>query len=608
MDSKTILRTWFFGVLPIAIIMVCFSCSDRTPAESVARLETEFRVALQYRGVREEFDLYRRYVMQRLQKRGSSEEDAGKCRLQWVKQLVGEPTHSVRQAERFTRELYAAAHRRDLSAVLKQAADRLEANEPIAASPTAKNNDDAEETDPLQIIIRRTHAARQAMQESFHPLQALEADELKQDLYAQTTGEVTKGHRFADKARGRRIADLIDRVDRRQLLLAARELSVLTDQKLLDRLAKNRGSESSDESGIQGKILQRMETPDGTIVIGGPGNNEYRLDELTRVYALVDIGGDDVYIEGTTTTERPVLVILDLAGNDVYRGEKPGIQGGAIMGASLLVDRAGNDTYTAGDVAQGSALAGVGLLIDDAGQDNYRGDRRVQGQATAGCGILIDRGGNDRYRGALLAQGVGGPLGFGLLADMEGSDRYFAGGKYSDPYNDSPGYASFSQGVGTGMHEVASGGIGVLLDGGGSDTYEADYFSHGGGYWFGAGFARDFGGDDLRWGATRENFDGSPRTEPRFLRWGIGYACHFAAGFVFDDSGNDTYNGDWAAIAYGWDVAVAALCDFNGNDRYISTGSGVAEAHNDALAILYDRKGDDTYQGKGLGLGEAHSK
>ena len=46
--------------------------------------------------------------------------------------------------------------------------------------------------------------------------------------------------------------------------------------------------------------------------------------------------------------------------------------------------------------------------------------------------------------------------------------------------------------------------IEVLLDGGGDDTYEFDYISHGGGYWFAAGFARDFGGNDQRLGATAE--------------------------------------------------------------------------------------------------------
>jgi hypothetical protein len=78
------------------------------------------------------------------------------------------------------------------------------------------------------------------------------------------------------------------------------------------------------------------------------------------------------------------------------------------------------------------------VLLDGGGNDHYVGDRRAQGQAVVGCGILLDRGGDDDFRGALLAQGVGGPLGFGLLADLSGRDHYFAGGKYPGGYDDTP--------------------------------------------------------------------------------------------------------------------------------------------------------------------------
>jgi len=295
-----------------------------------------------------------------------------------------------------------------------------------------------------------------------------------------------------------------------------------------------------------------------------------------------------------------VLIVIDLAGDDTYRGTKPGIQGSAILGASLLVDQAGNDTYAAVDVAQGSALGGVGILVDTAGNDKYVGDRRVQGQATGGFGLLLDRAGDDKYRAALLAQGCGGPLGVGVLVDLAGTDHYFAGGKYPGGYDDTPGFGGWSQGVGIGPRGVANGGIGMILDGGGDDIYEADYFSHGGGYWFAAGVARDFGGNDQRVGATRENFDGTPRTEPRFVRWGTGYGCHYAAGFVIDDTGNDTYEADFAVIGYAWDIAVAGIIDLAGDDKYVTQGSGVCQAHNSAVAFLFDKSGSDVYQG-GIG-------
>ncbi len=268
----------------------------------------------------------------------------------------------------------------------------------------------------------------------------------------------------------------------------------------------------------------------------------------------------------------------------------------------MLLDLAGNDVYRARDVAQGSCLGGVGILVDFAGDDVYVGIRRVQGQAIGGVGLLIDRGGRDRYHAAMWAQGFGGPLGFGMLDDVSGDDHYYAGGQYPDTYPETPGYEGWSQGVGSGLRQVSNGGIGVILDGAGDDVYEFDYMAHGGGYWFGAGIARDFGGNDRRLGATRTAFDGSPRRETRFQRFGNGWGCHYALGFCFDDAGNDTYGGNIMGTGFGWDLSVGVLCDFAGNDIYEASdqhtqGSG-AQA---SLGVIFDYEGEDVYQGTGQG-------
>ena len=141
---------------------------------------------------------------------------------------------------------------------------------------------------------------------------------------------------------------------------------------------------------------------------------------------------------------RP-LVILDLGGNDTYQGSKPGIQGGALLGVSMLVDVEGDDVYQAKDIAQGSALAGAGILIDYAGDDTYVGLRRVQGHALGGIGVIWDQEGNDRYHAAMWAQGFGNPLGFGVLEDTAGDDTYYCGGLYYDSYPETPGYEGWGQ-------------------------------------------------------------------------------------------------------------------------------------------------------------------
>jgi len=350
-------------------------------------------------------------------------------------------------------------------------------------------------------------------------------------------------------------------------------------------------------------VLQVIDTPAGKIVIGGRGNNVYELDRMTGVCAVIDLGGNDVYHEGTVSPQRPVLVVIDLAGNDRYEGTQPGIQGGAVLGVSMMVDVAGDDVYDAKDIAQGSAVGGVGILIDFAGNDRYRGFRRVQGQAIGGLGILLDRAGKDDYHAAMWAQGFGGPLGFGVLDDLEGDDHYYCGGQWRDSYYpETPGYECWGQGVGAGLRGVADGGIGVILDGAGNDVYEYDYFAQGGGYWLGMGFARDFGGNDQRIGSTRQEYDGSPRTQSVFGRFTCGFGCHYALGFCFDDAGNDTYGGTIMGLGFAWDCSIGYLCDFGGNDRYGATG-GLTEGvgAQAGLGVLLDYGGDDAYEGYSQG-------
>jgi hypothetical protein len=274
-----------------------------------------------------------------------------------------------------------------------------------------------------------------------------------------------------------------------------------------------------------------------------------------------------------------------------------------MLGVSMLVDVAGDDVYDAKDIAQGSAVGGIGILIDFSGNDRYRGFRRVQGQALGGVGILLDRAGKDDYHAAMWAQGFGGPLGFGVLDDLEGDDHYYCGGMWRNSYYpETPGYEGWGQGVGAGLRGVTSGGIGVILEGGGDDVYEYDYFGQGGGYWLGMGFARDFGGNDRRYGSTQKAYDGSPRTQPIFDRFSCGFGCHYALGFCFDDNGNDTYGGTIMGLGFAWDCSVGYLCDFGGNDRYEATGGQTqGNGAQAGLGVILDYGGNDTYEGYNQG-------
>ncbi len=571
--------------------------------EIMELLRDEVAGGFKRRRIEPQFNRFRGYAAGKLNATSgpvARSEITGNCRLSWYNRLLRDPLSAPAEAEEFTRKLHAAVLNHGLGEAMLMAAAKLDIEAPvITASPTS----------PIRKTPKTPQAALDAIKQSLTtaqisyaaalaPLTRDEISELARSLYPILTQQNRVGHTIARRSMGRRLCDLLEKTDQVAMQAAARALVPLTNPALLAQLAKLPAKDGTQMGGVTGTIVRRINTPCGDIIIGGRDDNTYQLDAMAGVAVVIDLGGNDTYYEGTCSVQRPVFVLIDLAGNDTYQGNKPGIQGAAVLGVSMLLDLAGDDTYRANDLAQGSCLGGAGILIDYGGDDTYHGVRRLQGQAIGGVGILIDRGGNDDYHAAMWAQGFGGPLGLGLLDDVDGDDHYYAGGLYLDSYDETPGYEGWSQGIGAGLRQVSNGGIGVILDGGGDDVYEFDYISHGGGYWLGMGFARDFGGNDQRLGATRKAFHGGARGERRFQRFSNGFGCHYALGFCFDDSGNDTYNGTIMCVGFAWDVAVGVLCDFQGDDRYAGTQGNGAQA---GLGIIFDYGGDDHYRGSKQG-------
>ena len=515
--------------------------------------------------------------------------------------MYRKPLKAAAEAERFTRELHEAAlnSRAGVGQVVDMAAERLDIKtqktQPLLPATSSK--------DALNAIKQAVTESRTAYMAALAPLTPDERIELQRELNPTLTEQNIAGHTLFDGARGRHLLQQLAKMDRPSMYSAARALVPLADERLLEQLRKVPEEGKVTVEGATGTIVQRINTEAGDILIGGKGKNVYELDEMPAVCAVIDLGGDDEYRQGTVSPERPVLLVIDLAGNDKYAATRPGTQGGAVLGVSMLLDLEGNDIYQARDVAQGSALGGVGILVDYAGNDVYAGIRRVQGQGVGGIGILIDRAGKDRYHAAMWAQGFGGPLGFGLLDDLTGQDHYSLGGLYANSFKpETPGYEGWGQGVGAGLRQVANGGIGVLLDGGGDDLYEYDYMAQGGGYWFGVGAARDFGGNDRRLGSTQTDFHGEERAESVYQRYACGWGCHYALGFCFDDAGDDTYGGTIMGLGFAWDMSIGGLCDFGGNDRYEAAGQHTQGCGAQAgLGILFDYEGKDVYLGQGQG-------
>ena len=571
--------------------------------QAMIDIEREITQGLAARGAWDKFERYQKYSIGRMDASAGDRrwsDKTGNCRLGWIDWMIRNQLKAAADAERFSRQLHQSLSGPDpaLGRAVAMAAEKLDAGN---VRPGAYKIDSQQQA--IEAVKGCLSSAAAAWRKATGPIGDEQLGQLRKHLHAVSTAPIKRGgSSWPNRKLARKLCDIMELMDRGALAGAAAAVAPLADRRLAAHLSAVAAAGDVQLDGAAGKLLRLIETADGNILIGGPGANVYDLDKLAGVAVVIDTAGNDTYLEGTVTAARPVLLIVDLAGDDNYRGVKPGIQGGAVCGVSMLVDFSGNDVYEAQDVAQGACLVGAGILVDRAGADSYRGLRRAHGSAVGGIAMLIDRAGDDSYHAALYAQGFGGPLGFGLLHDLAGADHYYAGGLYRNGYSDTPGYAGWSQGMGAGPRGIANGGIGVMLDGGGDDIYECDYFSHGGGYWFAVGLARDFGGNDKRLGSTRLGYDGKPRGEKIFLRWGIGFGCHYGPGFVFDDAGDDFYGGNIVGLAFAWDVAVTALCDFDGNDRYTKIGSGQGVGREAGLAVMFARGGDDVYEGTGQAM------
>lgn len=320
-------------------------------------------------------------------------------------------------------------------------------------------------------------------------------------------------------------------------------------------------------------------TPLGEVVFGSHGNDEYNS---THSF-IIEPGGNDRYNESVAMSAgllksdsfwsrcyTAASFLIDIAGDDTYKGLNVAA---AFGGAAVLIDCAGDDFFKTSSFSCGAAIFGIGALINLGGDDIYIGDTFCQGAGLFGIGLLADNTGNDIYRAAKFAQGFGYTMGIGALSDDEGVDNYFAGGKYLHIPLLPTNYQSLSQGFGFGMRDAASGGIGILADASGNDTYSVEVYGHGSSYWLAGGILVDGGGNDIY-------------TSTHYC---AGTGIHLSAGILLDRSGNDHYfckNG--VGVGGSHDYAVGLLCDLEGDDYYQVSGCGIGAGHTNGVGILLD--------------------
>ena len=299
-----------------------------------------------------------------------------------------------------------------------------------------------------------------------------------------------------------------------------------------------------------------------------------KMDQITPFYDIpankLGISGDVICIKkinsgyiviggpGFTRYTQPQSMIIDLGGDDLYLNNA----GAATFHnkVSIVIDLNGNDHYTATESwAQGAGFMGFGILIDCQGQDRYTSINLSQGCGVMGVGHLIDLMGDDQYHGQEFHQGLAF-WGLGSLIDFNGDDSYQG--------------ALFSQAVG------GTYGLGVLVDVSGNDQYFAtgkhkssyatDGIFRGSSQGFGIGFRGiasggigillDLAGHDHFMAGNFSQGGGyffglgilkNAGTESDVYvasRYGQGFSAHSAAGILIDSGGDDIYRGLHGAI------------------------------------------------------------
>ena len=365
--------------------------------------------------------------------------------------------------------------------------------------------------------------------------------------------------------------ELAERVDISAFLAAAKFMDRAAD--CFRNLRQSAGTSRRFSEPSTNKYRLDLKTPLGRMIVGGPGEDTY----LARPLLLVDTGGNDTY--RMASPARPMVsLVIDLAGDDRYSAEGESGPAGALAGIAWLEDLDGNDTYQGELFALGSAGVGVGVLVDAAGKDSYSSRALGLGASFFGLGLLLDKSGDDRYEVSFGGQGACFGGGAGLLVDLEGNDSYVSGGTYRDWRE--PGAAkSFAQGAAAGLRPFCRGGLALLYDRSGADSYQADYFGQGAGYWGGCGMLIDGAGDD--------SYSAG--------RYAQGCGLHSACGWLSDRSGNDRYQLRGVGQGAGEDRAYGFLIEWGGDDSYRAEWMARGAAGTAGVGVLLELEGNDSY-------------
>jgi hypothetical protein len=230
---------------------------------------------------------------------------------------------------------------------------------------------------------------------------------------------------------------------------------------------------------------------------------------------------------------------------------------------------------------------GAAAHIDDAGHNRYHATGMAQGFALAGDALLLGSPGDDDHQALTLSQASAGPHGRALLLEPGGNDRYHLGNEVLVwPSSQLPDHNA-SMGQGAGFGTSTGGGLALLIDAAGDDSYRAHVFAQGAGLRQGLGTLIDLGGHNRHHAAW----------------YAMGAAAHQAVGLLWAaDAGDDRYEvSHVTAMGAGHDEGVGMLVDGGGSDRFVLGDLGLGAAHDGGHGVLVRMGGSASYRFTGAG-------
>ncbi|MCE9560170.1 MAG: hypothetical protein K8R88_14625, partial [Armatimonadetes bacterium] len=327
------------------------------------------------------------------------------------------------------------------------------------------------------------------------------------------------------------ILALIRKVDLDKLLTAGLNLSTAVEKAMVGlRIAK---------ADVPAPVKLKVNAVN--IVVLGSGDDQFQGKGEDLV---IDLGGNDQFTGRIGGGIGKASVFIAIGGNDSFDlGDGSG--GSGVLGIGIMRKVGGRDSFRGKSLCFGAGLCGVGGFAKEGGDDFYDAVSLSEGFAMFGVGACIDTSGNDHYTLGLHGQGDSRTLGVGWLVDRKGDDVYSAGGISLNSPLFKDIYYSWAQGSSSGYREDTggvSGGLGMLTDLSGDDTYISQTYAQAASYWYSVGTLFDGNGHDTYTG----------------YHYVQASAMHACGAFLFDLRGDDGYLTKFGAShAIGHDYGVA---------------------------------------------------